>query len=520
MSAPATPKLRVAALSKRYPNGVLANDAVSLEVAAGRVHGVLGENGAGKSTLMKMLYGLERPDAGAIELDGTPLRLRGPADAIAAGIGLVPQHLQLVGSMTVAENVVLGDEPLRGLRFDRARAEREVRALAERWSLAVDPAAGVAGLSIGERQRVEILKTLRRGARLLLLDEPSALLSPPEAQRLFGALAALVRAGLTLVLITHKMAELCEFCDDFTVLRTGRVAGAGRVREHAAARIAEMIVGRPLEPRATPRAEAPVVRAAAAPLVRVRGLSLARAQGRPALDALSFDIAAGEILGIAGVEGNGQDKLAELLCGAVAPTAGSAEIDGRGFVGRGVRHARALGVGCIAEDRLHGGLAPQLSVADNAAALDYFAAPLSRRGVLDPAALRRRARGLIDAFGIRARDESVAVTALSGGNMQKLLVGRELAARPRLLIASQPTRGVDLGAAQTLRRALAELRDGGAALLLISADLDELFELADRIAVLFEGRLVACFDAGTADAQAIGRCMTGMRADSVLAEPA
>ncbi len=504
------PKLSVHGLRKRYPNGVLANDDVSLQVAPAEVHAILGENGAGKSTLLKMLYGLEAPDAGHIELDGRRCRFQNPAQAIAAGVGLVPQHPQLLPSMTVAENIVLGTEPRRAGLLDIRRAQQETLALSQRYGLTIDPQAPVAALAAGQQQRVEILKALRRGARLLLLDEPSALLGPQETQELFASLKALAGAQLTVVLITHKMAEVRQVCDRFTVLRGGRVVGQGRAAQFDDESIAGMIVGRPLHSARVVRVDA----RGRAPRVQARNLSLARPRGRPELWDVSFDIAAGEILGIAGVEGNGQDRLADVLSGLCAPTGGSACIDGRVFTGRGVHHARQARVGWVPEDRLHGGVAPSLSLADNGMALDYRHAPLSRWGLLRRDTIRQRARRLIEQFDIAVMDDQAAAGTLSGGNMQKLVVGRELLARPVFLIASQPTRGVDVGATQALRRAIVALRDQGAAVLLLSADLDEIFELSDRMAVLFEGRLVAHFMADTVSPPELGRCMTGMASAS------
>lgn len=509
MNASLPPELTITQLSKRYPNGVLANDAVSLRVAPGRVHAIVGENGAGKSTLLKMLYGLEQPDSGRIELDGRPRQFRHPADAIAAGIGLVPQHLQLLPSMTVAENIVLGNEPLLGPFIDTRAARREVQDLCATYGLAVRADAVVGTLSAGEQQRVEILKALSRGARLLLLDEPSALLTPQETAALFAAVRALVRRQMTVLLITHKMAEVREVCDSFTVMRGGRVVGEGRGADFSEPAMAELIVGRPVAALSVPRVDA----RGRKPCVQVRALGLLGSKGRPELHDVSLDIAPGEILGVAGVEGNGQDKLADILSGMCTPTQGSASLDAMPFTGAGPQHARRAGVGCIPEDRLRSGVALGLSIAENTMALDYAQPPQSHLGRLQLAAIAARARSLIQRFGVRAASEAVAIGTLSGGNMQKLVVARELQAQPRLLIAAQPTRGVDVGAAQGLRQALVSMRDAGGAVLLLSADLDEVLELADRIVVMFEGRIVAHFRAGQADRMTLGRYMTGLACD-------
>lgn len=498
------PRLELRAVSKRYANGTLANDDVSLRVRRGDIHALVGENGAGKSTVMKMLYGLEQPSAGAILLDGAPLSLRAPADAIAAGIGLVPQHLQLVPSFTVAQNVVLGGEPARFGILNLGSAIAKVGELSRRFGLEVDPRAPVAGLSLGERQRVEILKTLYRGASIILLDEPTAVLTPSEAQALFVALRGLTRQGVTVLLITHKLSEVLQVSDRFTVLRGGRVTGQADAAAVDAGQLTEMIVGRPLAPLRVDR----TVARGRAPLVSVRGIGVRGRDGEVRLDDISFDIAAGEILGIAAVEGNGQGLLADVLAGLRRPDTGGATVDGRAVTGAGVRAARAAGVGAIPEDRLHNGVAADMSIADNAIAGAYHRRPLSRFGWLDPGAAQAMASRLIERFGVAARGPGQIIGSLSGGNMQKIVLGREIDRAPRFLVASQPTRGVDLGAAQALRRSLLELRDSGAAVLLISSDLDEVLELSDRIAVLVRGRIVGHFNGG-AEAAAVGACMTG-----------
>lgn len=511
MSAPVpVPALSLHEVSKRYPGGTLANDRVSLSIAGGEIHALVGENGAGKSTVMKLLYGLEQPSAGEIRLDGRAVRFSSPREAIAAGIGLVPQHVELLPSFSVAGNVVLGCEPRRGPWLDRHAAAAQVQATAARFGLDIDPWAPVGGLSIGEQQRVGLLKALHRGARILLLDEPTAVLPPQQVQALFQALRQLVRAGLTVVLITHKLAEVREVSDRFTVMRAGRVTGSAASRGASEAELAAMIVGQPVPPLRVPRVSA----RGQVPLLRVRGLALAHPAGRPLLDGISLDIAPGEILGLAGVEGNGQAPLAEVLAGLLRPTAGELMLDGRPLAGEGspgVRAARAAGVAAIPEDRLHDGVAPAMSITDNAIANRYAQPPLSRRGWLATGLARRQTRTLLREHGVVAASEEAPIASLSGGNMQKVVLAREIASAPKLLLASQPTRGVDVGAARDLHRHLVALRDQGAALLLVSADLDELLALSDRIAVIAQGRLVAHFAAGQVDAQRLGLYMTGLR---------
>lgn len=495
--------------SKRYANGTLANDDVNLAIHAGEIHAIVGENGAGKSTVMKLLYGMEQPSSGELRLSGQPLKLTGPAAAIALGIGLVPQHPQLLPTFTVAENVVLGAEPMRGGRVDRAAAVAQVRALSQRFGLPVDPHVRVAGLPVGMQQRVEILKALYRGARIMLLDEPSAVLAEQETQALFSALRGMVAQGLTVVLISHKLREIRSVADRFTVLRRGRVSGSGLMRETTEAVLGEMIVGK--SPPPPMRAQAQVGVHAR---VAVRDLQACHADGRQALRVSAFDIAPGEILGIAGVEGNGQDVLARVVLGLQPATGGEGRLDGRRFTGLNVRAARRAGVAAIAEDRLHDGVAMGMSLADNAIANVYHRAPYSRLGWLNIAAIADAAAELIKRCAVTAPSVETPIDALSGGNMQKVVLGRETAASPRLLIASHPTRGVDIGAARALQRQLLELCQQGTAILLISADLDELLLLSDRVAVMAGGELVGHFAAAGLGADALGPYMTGMRRDA------
>lgn len=501
------PAVELQGVSKRYGNGTLANDDVSFAVRRGEIHAILGENGAGKSTVMKMLYGLERPSEGIIRIADAAVDFRHPRDAIAAGVGLVPQHLELVESFSVAQNVVLGQEPGLGLFVDRRAAADQVAAVAQRFGLAVDPQAIVSQLSVGERQRVEILKTLYRGAKILLLDEPSALLTPQEAEALFKALRKLATEGFTIVLITHKPAEVRQAADHFTVLRAGKVVGCGNAAVMNDAAIARMIAGRSISLPAVRRFR----HHGAAPLVSLRDLSLQGPDGRMQLEGIHLDIAAGEILGIAGVEGNGQAQLADVLSGLACATRGSASLAGKQLPVGDVRAVRSLGVGLIPEDRLHNGVAPDMSLAENVAAADYHRPPLSQHGWLRVAATRAMARRAIKDYAVVAQSEDDPMRSLSGGNMQKLVLARELAEQPRFLVASQPTRGVDIGAAQFLRQQLVDLRDKGSAILLLSADLDEVLALADRIAVLHAGRIVGHFDADSVEPHELGLYMTGLR---------
>lgn len=518
-STPPAPLLELCELSKRYANGTLANDGVSFAVQRGEIHAIVGENGAGKSTVMKMLYGLEQPSAGEIRLDGRPVRFRHPREAIKAGIGLVPQHVQLVPSFTVTQNIVLGCEPSHGILVDYHRCTNEVSDMSRRFGMDIDPHAVAGELSLGEQQRVGILKALYRKANIVLLDEPTAVLTPQETASLFYALRRLTARGVTAILITHKLSEVRQVCDRFTVMRAGRVTGQGQARDANDAAITDMIVGRPVPPLRIGKTRKEGLQ----PLVAARDLTVISADELRLLAHVSFDIAAGEILGIAGVEGNGQTALAEILGGLRKPTAGKAELDGQAFTGKGVRAARAARVAVIPEDRLHNGVALDMSLTENLIAADYHKQPYSRIGCLHMENATEATRRAIDTFGVVAHSPEAAIASLSGGNMQKIVLAREVSSKPRFLVASQPTRGVDIGAAQALRQHLVDLRERGTAILLISADLDEVLELSDRIAVLFNGEIVAHFAADHVNAHDLGLYMTGLQrqdgAAALLASP-
>ncbi|WAC71561.1 ABC transporter ATP-binding protein [Roseateles sp. SL47] len=512
-TAPPRPILSLHEVSKRYPTGTLAVDQVTLSIAPGEVHAIVGENGAGKSTVMKMLYGLEQPSAGEIRLDGQQVHWPSPRAAIAAGMGLVPQHVTLVDSFTVAANVVLGQEPRRGLWLDTRAAARQVAETARRYQLPLDPDAPVSSLSLGEQQAVGLLKALHQGARILMLDEPTAVLPPQQAEALMQALRGFADSGLTVVLITHRIAEIREVADRFTVLRAGRVAGSAASREVSADEITTLVMGRAMTPLKASR-RAPT---SPTPVLRVRDLSVHPRGSRQSVEGLTLDIAGGEILGVVGVEGNGQTLLADMLAGLLRPDHGEVRVDGTLLHGQGdagIRAARAAGVAAIPEDRLHDGVAPDMSITENAIANRHDCPPLARpTGWMDLALAGEQTRRLLRDFGVVAASADAAIRSLSGGNMQKVVLAREIALAPRLLVACQPTRGVDIGAAQSLHERLLALRDGGAAILLVSADLDELLALSDRLIVLDQGRLVGHFAAQAVDARRLGLYMTGLRRD-------
>jgi ABC-type uncharacterized transport system ATPase subunit len=505
-----TPVLAMKGITKAFGDN-LANDQIDLDLRRGEVHGLLGENGAGKSTLMKILYGLYTADSGRILLDGQPASINKPSDAVSAGIGMVHQHYTLVPTLTVAENVVLGAEPRSsGLLMDRQGASKAVAKLSEQYGLKVDPNARVSDLSVGLQQRVEILKALYRDARILILDEPTAVLTPQEVDELFGVLRGLVDEGLSIILITHKLGELLGVSDRITVIRDGRVVDTVQTSETNEAQLATLMVGRPVVLRvdrtpATPRD----VRLAA------RGLEVLGSTGQPAVHGIDLEVRGGEILAVAGVDGNGQVELAEALAGTRPAAAGTVEVDGQDVtrLSAGIRADRGLAY--IPEDRGGKGLVGPFTVAENCVLKRYDDAPFASRGWLRGGAISRFARKLIQAFDVRPANERATASSLSGGNQQKAIVARELDGDPSVLIANQPTRGVDVGAIEFIHRQLIAQRDRGAAILLISLELDEIHQLADRIIVLYEGRIVGEVTAEEASDEQLGLWMAGRTRQAV-----
>ncbi len=496
-------------VAKTYQNGVVALRGVSFAVAAGTCHAICGENGAGKSTLMKILFGLEAPSAGTIAIAGRPVGAdHSPRAAAAAGIGMVHQHFSLVPSLTVAENVVLGREPRAGLLIDRAAARAEVRRLAERFRLAVDPDARVATLSVAAQQKVEILKALARNVRLLILDEPTAVLTPQETEELFDRLRHLRAEGLTIIFISHKLREVRALAEHVTVLREGRVTGDAPTAALDDATIARLVMGRDV--RAVRREVRPVP---GAEVLRADGLTLPAADPADRLNGVTFSLHAGEILGLAGVEGNGQRGLVAVLTGLRRAASGHATFLGRDLAQMDTGALRRAGMGHLPADRYAEGGARTLSLADNAIGGAHWDAALGRGPFLSRRAAERRAAELIRAYDVRAAGVRQPLASLSGGNAQKLIAAREFAARPKLLIADQPTRGIDIQAAAFIRARLIERAEQGAAVLLITADLDELLSLADRVAVMFGGRIVARLENGPGlTPEALGPYMLGLQA--------
>ena len=516
-AATSRPILELRQITKRFGD-VLANDRVSLAVQPGTIHAVVGENGAGKSTALRIAYGLYRADSGEVVIDGETRRLGSPEDAIRLGVGMVHQHFMMVDTMTVAENIVLGAEPGSPFAVDLAGAAEKIRALSEEIGLAVDPGAVVETLSVGEQQRVELLKALYRDARLLILDEPTAVLTPLDVAELFKVLRLMREQGKTIVIITHKLSEVLAISDAVTVLRDGRVVGQLATRATSAAELARLMVGRDVLLRVTKGPARP-----GETVLAVRDLSMAGMAGMAGgagedrsapLTQVSFSVRAGEIVGIAGVEGNGQTELVEALAGLVPRErlTGRVELHGLDITGLSARERRKLGVAHIPEDRQQRGLVLDFDLAENSILGAHDRPPAVSRssGIwLDrPGILARTARLLAD-FDVRPADPALPARALSGGNQQKLVAGREISPPPRLLLVAQPTRGVDIGAIEFLHRQLLALRDSGAAILLVSAELEEVTALADRLLVFNQGRIAGEVDPAVASVEEIGLLMTG-----------
>ena len=491
-------------ITKQFP-GVLANDKVDLAVRAGEIHALVGENGAGKSTLMNVLYGLVHADSGQILIDGKPAHIGGPRDAIAQGIGMVHQHFMLIPVFTVGENVMLGREPVTGPGFyDRAKARAEIAALARKYGLALDADARMDDLPVGLQQRAEIVKVLYRGANILILDEPTGVLTPQESKELFAVLRDLVKTGKTIIFISHKLREVLEISDRITVMRRGKVVGHLVTKDTSEQEIATMMVGREVLLRVDkkPAKPGPVT-------FKVENLAASSDRGVPALKGVSFELRQGEILGIAGVEGNGQSELVEVLAGTRRATGGRVLLADKDVTAFDARTERDAGIAFIPEDRRGTGLVLNYSVADNLI-LGRQRTPRFawRELVLRLLAIREWARRLVKEFDIRTPSIETAARNLSGGNQQKIIVAREMASRPKVLLAAQPTRGVDIGAIEFIHRRLVAERDEGTAVLLVSAELDEIRSLSDRIAVIYEGKIVS-IEPGDAPEERLGLLMTG-----------
>jgi len=504
------PVLELRGITKRFP-GVIANDGVDFDLRPGEVHALLGENGAGKSTLMNVLYGLYHPDEGEILVNGQSVSMSSPRDAIARGIGMVHQHFMLIPVMTVAENIVLANEPTQArVLLDKSVAAKQVRDLADAFSFSIDPTARIEDLSVGQQQRVEILKALYRKASILILDEPTAVLTPQEASELFQILRSLTREYLSVIFISHKLHEVLEIADRVTVLRRGKVVGTEPTKGATEESLARLMVGRNVLLRIDKTAAQ-----VGEPLLRVRDLHVRDDRGVEKVRGVAFEVRAGEIVGIAGVDGNGQTELIDAISGLRHPESGTVELVREDVTEVSAREHFDAGLGHIPEDRQRRGLVLDFSIAENIALHDFRKSPDSRHGWLFPGKLIERARRLIHEFDVRGGGPHTKAAGLSGGNQQKVILAREISRDPKVLIAAQPTRGLDVGAIEFVHRRLVEERDEGRGVLLVSLELEEILSLSDRILVMFEGEIVGEFSP-SATAQELGVAMTGGRAREVV----
>ncbi len=493
---------------RKHFGEVVANDDVNIWVEPGTIHAIVGENGAGKSTAMRIAYGFYTADSGEILVDGQVRNIKTPHDAIALGIGMVHQHFMLVDTMTVAENIVLGAEPGSSVALDLSTAATQIRQLSEEFKLAVNPNAPIEHLSVGQQQRVELLKALYRQARLLILDEPTAVLTPQEVEEFFAILRRMREQGKTVVIITHKLSEVLAISDDVTVMRDGKVVGRIKTKDTSAAELARLMVGREVllrvekaEPKVGPTA------------LSVQNLTVKAPDGTKPLDSVSFEVRRGEIVGIAGVEGNGQTELIEGLAGLIEDSriSGKIQFEGRDITHQGARLRREIGIAHIPEDRHRRGLLLDFSLAENSILGVHYRKPIVAYpgdAVLDDRAIQQRAKQIVEHFDVRPRNTALPARALSGGNQQKLIIGREFELQPGLLLVSQPTRGVDIGAIEFIHRKLVALRDAGCAILLVSAELEEVTSLADRLLIIHQGRIAGEVDPKVATVEEIGLLMT------------
>src|SRR5438094_6247554 len=508
------PALEMRGVTKRS-QAVTANDHIELDVRPGEIHALLGENGAGKTTLMNILYGLARPDEGAILLDGQEVNISGPSDAIARGINMVHQHFMLVPVFSIAENILLGEETMAGPIFlDRREARRRIVELGRRFGFEIDPDLRVGSLSVGWQQRVEILKALYRDAKILVLDEPTAVLTPQETEEIFAVLRRLAAEGHSIEFISHKLYEVLEIADRITVIRRGRVVGQRTPGETDEDDLAALMVGRDVQ-LVVDRGESHPGEVA----LTVKDLAVKNDRGREVVHGLTFDVRAGEIFGIAGVAGNGQDELVEAIVGLRRPSGGQILLEGHDVTTKGTREVHQLGVSFVPADRPRFGLVLSFPLTDNLVLTDYFAKPYARGLVRDERAARERTLEAIEQYDVRTPSPDVTAGTLSGGNQQKLVVAREFDRDLRLLVLDQPTRGLDVGSIEFIHRQAIGKRDAGTAILLVSAELDEVLELSDRVAVMFAGRIVAIRDGRTADKNEIGLLMATGGTDPRVAPP-
>ncbi|AOH43898.1 ABC transporter ATP-binding protein [Anaerolineaceae bacterium oral taxon 439] len=504
--------LRLKGITKVYPNGVVANRDVNFSVSIGEIHALSGENGAGKTTLMKILFGEEKPTAGEIFIDGDKVNIQNPSAAIRLGIGLVHQHFMLVPSLTVTENLILGIEPVKGLRIDERKAREQVSEISKKYHLIVDPDAKVRDLTVGQKQKVEILKTLLRGVRILILDEPTAVLTPQETKELFYELKLLRSAGYTIIFISHKLNEVKELCDRITIIRHGQTVGVFQVDSVSEDEISRMMVGRSVKLKIE---KGPAHPGPAA--IKVRGLTVLDDSGKSKLRDVSFMARRGEIFGVAGVEGNGQAQLADALTGMGAYQSGTIEINGLNISGKTVREIRDQKLSHIPEDRMKTGIAPRLSIENNVITDKIFRKEFNRFGFLDLKRISAYGLEMVKRFRVFCQSAQVHVNSLSGGNIQKVVLAREISSDPDVIIANQPTRGVDVGATEFIRQELIKMRNCGKTVFLISSDLGEILGLSDSLIVLYEGAITAYFpDASMVTEDELGRYMLGVQKQSEM----
>ena len=482
----------------------VANDKINLELRKGEIHALLGENGAGKSTLMNMLAGLLEPTSGEIVVNGQVVKLDSPSKAASLGIGMVHQHFMLVEAFTVAENIILGSELTKNGVLDIARATREINELSERYGLAVDPSAKVADISVGAQQRVEILKTLYRGADILIFDEPTAVLTPSEIDELMAIMKNLVKEGKSIILITHKLDEIRAVSDRVTVIRRGKSIETVEIAGATNADLAEMMVGRSVSFK-TEKQEAQPKEV----VLSIKDLVVNENRGVPAVKNLSLDVRAGEIVGIAGIDGNGQSELVQAITGLRKIESGSVELKGQSIVGLHPRQITEMSVGHVPEDRHRDGLVLEMMISENIALQTYYKEPLSKKGILNYTNIIGYAKQLMQEFDVRAASEIVPASALSGGNQQKAIIAREVDRNPDLLIVSQPTRGLDVGAIEYIHKRLIQERDNGKAVLVVSFELDEILNVSDRIAVIHDGKIQGIVTPETTNKQELGVLMAG-----------
>jgi simple sugar transport system ATP-binding protein len=503
-----TPALEVRNLTKRFP-GIVANDAVNFTLEKGEIHALLGENGAGKSTLMNMLYGLYRPDEGDILLDGQVVHINGANDAIRRGLGMVHQHFMLVPTLTVAENIILGNEVVNGILIDINQAQQRISQLAKNFGLDIPVDAYVHDLPVGVQQRVEIVKALYRGADILILDEPTAVLTPQEADDLFVIINRLKTQGKSIIFISHKLREVLVLADRISVLRRGKLVGSTTPAQANEAILASMMVGRDvvLHIEKSPATPTDTV-------LDVQHISALDDRGSIAVNDVSFQVRSGEIVGIAGVQGNGQTELVEAITGLSAPLTGQVIVNGLNITGLGTNVAIDAGIGHIPEDRHHHGLVLSYSVAENMVLSTYDIAPFAKGIVINQEAIAEQAHRLVAQYDVRTSGIDALASTLSGGNQQKVVVARELARPLKLLVAAQPTRGLDVGSIEFIHTSIVAQRDQGCAVLLVSAELDEILSLSDRILVMFHGQIIADIPASKADRNQIGLLMAGVTQES------